>query len=236
MFARLPYEKKRRYLYIAEKASFPKPAPRCVVVWNKQCSGCALEIDTDLSPYGVAKRIAAGGITVRVAINHDPLGYLEAQIAIQNLTASPLQILREAFQVLEIRPKRQTLLFEYPGSVADYCLRSIGQSPAPNPGSTLSGMSTVTSPNDSSATSTTRTTAILTPPARDPAWSSGAYDSAVWLARNIREAALNTVELKPGERAKGKVWFQDDRKAVEVVVRIPLGEFAFDVPFSIPKH
>ena len=58
----------------------------------------------------------------------------------------------------------------------------------------------------------------------------------MWLARNIQETALRATELEPGQATKGTVWFQDDHKAMEVIVRVPFGDIAFDVPFSLRKR
>jgi hypothetical protein len=237
-FAHLSYEKKTHLLYVAEKVSFPKSTPRKVLVWDQQCGHCGMEIDRDLSVYGVVKRIGGEGISLKVSIERAPGAYLEAQIAILNQRTEPLPVILEAFTIMEVRPKRQTFLFEYPDRISGNLLNAFWNSSPPNPNiqTTIVGSSNTVGPNAPQSNTTTQTTAVVSTPGPNTTWSSGDFAGAVWLARNIRETALQTAELKPGEATKGKVWFQDDRKAVEVIFRIPFGDIAFDVPFSLRKR
>jgi hypothetical protein len=237
-FARLSYEKQTHLLYVAEKASFPRSTPRKVLVWDTQCAHCGMEIHSDLSVFGVVKSIDAEGISLKVSIQGGWGWYLEAKIAIVNHGTETLPVVLEAFTVMEVKPKRQTFLFEYPDRVSGNLLTGLRNSSPPNPNiqTTIMGSSSTSVPNAPQSNSTTRTTAVISTPGPNTTWSSDDFANVVWLARNIQATALQSTDLAPGEATKGTVWFQDDHKAMEVIVRIPFGEIAFDVPFSLRKR
>jgi hypothetical protein len=238
-FARLSYEKQTHLLYVAEKASFPKSTPRKVLVWDPQCGGhCGMEIHSDLSVSGVAKRIDGEGISLKVSMEGGWRWHLEVHIAILNQRTELLPVLLEAFTVIEVKPKRQTFLFEYPDRVSGNLLTDFWNSSPPNPNiqTTIMGSSTTAGPNVPLSNTTTRTTAVISTPGPNTTWSAGDSANVMWLARKIQETALQSTELGPGEATKGTVWFQDDHKAMEVIVRIPFGDIAFDVPFSLRKR
>jgi hypothetical protein len=199
-----------------------------------------MEIHSDLG-LGVAKRIDGEGISLKVSMEAGSGWsgwYFEVNIAILNQRTELLPVLLEAFTVIEVRPKRQTFLFEYPDRVSGNLLTRFWNSSPPNPNiqTTIMGSSTTAGPNAPLSDTTTRTTAVMSTPGPNTTWSSGDSANFMWLARHIQETALQSTELGPGEATKGTVWFQDDHKAVEVIVRIPFGDIAFDVPFSLRKR
>ena len=236
-FARLSHQKQTHLLYVAEKASFPKSTPRKALVWDPQCGHCGMEIHSDLG-LGVAKKIDGEGISLKVSMEAGLGWYFAVNIAILNQRTEPLPVLLEAFTVMEVKPKRQTFLFEYPDRVSGNLLTGFWNSSPPNPNiqTTIMGSSTTAGPNAPQSNTTTRTTAVISTPGPNTTWSSDDSANVMRFARNIQETALQSTELGPGEATKGTVWFQDDHKAMEVIVRIPFGDIAFDVPFSLRKR
>jgi hypothetical protein len=205
-FARLSREKQTHLLYVAEKASFPKSTPRKVLVWDPQCGHCGMEIHSDIG-LGVAKRIEGEGISLKVSMEAGSGWYFAVNIAILNQRTELLPVLLEAFTVIEVRPKRQTFLFEYPDRVSGNLLTRFWNSSPPNPNiqTTVMGSSSTSVPNAPESNSTTRTAAVINTPGPNTTWSAGDSANVMWLARKIQETALQSTELGRGEATKGTV-------------------------------
>ena len=56
------------------------------------------------------------------------------------------------------------------------------------------------------------------------------------LAGTIEPKSLTKGALAPGASAEGDVYFEQDDRASEVVLRVFISNYAFDLPFSTPKR
>jgi hypothetical protein len=215
-FAKMTYEKQDAYLWNAETANLPKPAPpKEVFTWKVDNPGCTATEST--------KIMESAGIRVEASLGREE--FYRSHIRILNNTKAPLKVRPQTFVLNVVRPKPQALSFEYPGRVSYQVMKVAEKRSADEMarqrGTAPSGMTGGTVPQIQVGTSVDTSTGVR---------------SAADRAGEILRTYLIEGVVDPAGKLEGEVYFQRCRGAREFLLRVAVGEYAFDIPFDAPKR
>jgi len=69
-------------------------------------------------------------------------------------------------------------------------------------------------------------------PAQSAELNAAKHDVDLSAVRQIHNTALRQGEVAPGAKSAGAVWFERDKKAEQLVLRVPVGQTIFEFPLS----
>jgi hypothetical protein len=171
--------------------------------------------DQFFSGGDLVESLTANGITVQVSLQ-DTGWKLRATVAIANESAEQLHFDPAGFTLDELKPRLRSLAVQNPKELARALTHQVYWTNA-----------TATAP--ASATY------------RNADYKTSAYVSPTpnFLAQEAQEAqapVLQAATLSPKDKTSGVVWFQRDKNARELNLRIFVGDQIFQFPLSFPPH
>lgn len=227
-FAKLPFKKQDLYLWRAETANLPKASPpKQVIAWSPGDPHCT----ADLSYQGkLTRRIEAAGFRVQATLERH--GFFNWHLRIENLSQDAVLIRPQTFVLQVIKPKNSTLYFEYPMRISWQMTKGIMDfGPAFTPTERTTVRSGVTG----------RTVATIDSP--DQVAKQEMKDTYSQIRQwglqytgTIVQKCLTESTVTANRSVEGDVYFESSDKARELVLRVFIGETAFDFPFSMPKR
>ena len=201
---------------------FDSPAPvgnakpvQGIVRWTSGVPGC----DQFTSGGRLVESITTDGLTVQVSLQ-DTGWKLHASVAVSNATNSPVSVLPSLITLDELAPNLRNLREENPAklahSEANHQLMRSEASAVPPP-------SAIVLHSRSAA------------PVTSAVYRGTSVDD--YLAFNpesasVRAVALKAVNLAPGQKTSGELWFARDSNAYELSLRFSVGNLVLDFPFS----
>jgi len=216
-------------MYLTNEASHAEPIPQPshmveitnatpengVVRWNLGAPGC----DRFVSKGRTVESIIVNGVTVQVSLQ-DTGWKLRATVAVSNQSGSNLFVLPNLITLDELKPNMRNLRAEDPAKLAHYqanhqVLRTeFNAQPSPS--------AVAYHGNSAPALASVNFHEI------SPTDFAGNYTDA----GSVQSLALKTVNLAPGQRTAGVIWYVRDPNAGELSLRLSLGDFVYDFPFS----
>jgi hypothetical protein len=202
-----------------ETANLPKPAPpKQVFTWAPNAPGT--------SATGPVKGLAGADLRVEAALFRED--FFRAELRITNLSAAPVEIRPRTFVLNAVKPKPAVLCYEYPDRAA---LEMINAEVRRGEG-----------PHASTPMLSGGTGRSVTSMSGDPSIhvAGGRPDGPGQSVQDRAQRALTMYlpegPLAPRTTLDGNVYFQRHKKAEEFVLRVYVGEFAFDFPMTVPKR
>jgi len=217
------------YMYVTQEAtpfrpktrdSAPVQLPNAVVQngvvhWNAGAPGC----DQFLSNGHMVESATANGVTVQVSLQ-DTGWKLRATIAVSNESGEKVYVLPALITLDALKPGLRNLRQENPAKLAhkevNHQLMRAESTAQPSPSATA---------YRSGPGVTLNAPAYRIFPVQD------------YLANNtdappVKTLALKNVNLAPGQKTAGELWFARGANASELSMRLSIGDVAYDFPFS----
>jgi hypothetical protein len=186
-----------------------------IVRWNAGAPGC----DQFANRGRKVESTTATGITVQVSLQ-DTGWKLHASVAVLNNSNSQVFVLPALVTLDELTPTLRNLREENPAKLArsevNHQLMH-SESTAEPPPSAIVLHSRSASPVSTVTYHATSVDDYL-----------GFNDESA----SVRAVALKAANLAPSQKTSGELWFARDSKARELSLRISVGNFVFDFPFS----
>ena len=191
--------------------------------------------DQFYSDDSLVESLTVNGVTVQVTL-HDTGWKLRANVAVANDSSEPVMITPSSFQLSEFAPAVRTLAYQDPKEMA----RSVSHG-------VLWTSESATSPTGYSAqhtgTAATVNVGYKTPFAatqtpnylvetQSQQLSAAKHDVDLNAVHQIHNTALKQGAVVTGAKSSGAVWFERDKKAEQVVLRIPVGSTIYEFPLS----
>ncbi|HLZ52782.1 MAG TPA: hypothetical protein VKP61_18675 [Candidatus Acidoferrum sp.] len=169
--------------------------------------------DRFFTSESLVESLTANGITVQVSLQ-DTGWKLRASVVIVNEGVVQVRFNPASFTLDELKPRLRALAYQTPRDPAKAMTRQVYGANASAP---------------ASATYT------------DAAYKSSDYAPATpnYFARQasqMESAVLQAEALSPKQQTSGVVWFQRDKNAQELNLRIFVGDQIFEFPFSFPQQ
>lgn len=184
--------------------------------------------DQFYSEDSLVESLTVDGITVQVSL-HDTGWKLRADVAVANDGTSQLTIAPPRFVLLALAPSAHQLAYQDPqqmaSSVSHGVLRSTNSAKSPMAGSV--SVNTVFS--------STQTPNYLVQ-AQSEQLSAERHDVDFTAVRQIHNTALLGGSIAPGGKSAGAVWFARDKKAEQLVLRVPVGQTIYEFPLSFSHN
>jgi len=218
------------YMYLTKeagpyqpKSDTPKPTPvqptnavpqNGVVRWNAGAPGC----EQFVSQGRLVESATTNGVTVQVSLQ-DTGWKLRATVTVSNQGSDNVYVLPALVTLDELRPGLRSLRQESPTKLthneANHQLMRAEYTAQPSPSAVAYR----------SGSATLNASAYRTSPTQDTLRSSTDFAS-------VRDIALKTVNLAPGQKTSGELWFARDPSAHELSMRLSIGDVVYDFPFS----
>jgi hypothetical protein len=221
----------RMYLSAAAPArsTFGKPLGSATVEnnvahWTAGTTGS----DQFLSDESVVESLTVNGVTVQVTL-HDTGWKLRANVAVANDSHEQVYVNPSTCTLNEFAPSIKLLAYQDPKEMA----RSVSHG-------VLWTSTSATSPSQSPATMnasyktpfvSTQTPNYLVQ-AQSEQLSVEKHDVDLNTVHQIHNTALREGPLGPVGESSGAVWFERDKKAAQLVLRVPVGQTIFEFPLS----
>lgn len=226
-FAKLSFDKQDAYLWNAETANLPKAEPpKRLFAWNAMNPNSTADF-----PYQnrLTRSMEAAGFRVQATLERN--GFFISHVRVENKANGPVLVRPQTFVLNVSKPKTYALYFEHPLRVWWQTTKGFTSlSPTYIP----TERTTVRSGN------TGRAVATIDSP--DQAAKQEIKDMYTQMqkwgyeyVKTIVPNSLTESTLAANAAVEGDVYFEMSDKAREVVLRVFLGDTAFEFPFSIPK-
>jgi hypothetical protein len=167
--------------------------------------------------------LTVNGVTVQVSL-HDTGWKLRANVLVSNGNSQHINIDPTRFTLIESAPDVKQLAHEDPTKLVSAATHQIlwtsASAYAPEGHWTQSAQSN---------SATVLTVGYKVPV---PANNSKAMFSHLDEATNPKEAVLHEGKIEPDHKAEGAVWFERDKKAEHLLLRIPVDGVIFEFPLS----
>jgi len=182
-------------------------AQNSVVRWNAGAPGC----DQFASNGRTVESVTANGVTVQVSLQ-DTGWKLRATVAVSNESGDKVYVLPALVTLDELKPGLRNLRQESPVTLAhkeaNHQLMRTEYTAQPSPSAVA---------YRSGWTPTLTASAYRTPPEQD-------YLANSTEALPVKTLALKNVNLAPGQKTTGELWFARDTNARELSMRLSIGE------------
>lgn len=216
-FSQMSVDRQEDYIWKLETANLPKPAPpKQVFTWNPDGSVA--------SATGPVKTLTGADLKVEAALFRED--FFRAHLRITNLGAAPVEIRPRTFVLNAVKPKPAVLSYEYPDRAALEMIKADSRSGQSSGGSL---------PMQSGAMGRSITSSGVDSSLRDGR-RKGAGESVRDRATRALTAYFPEGPLAAHTVVDGNVYFQRHKNAEEFVLRVYVGEFAFDFPMTVPKR
>ena len=186
-----------------------------IVRWNAGAPGC----DQFTSRGRKVESATADGVTVQVSLQ-DTGWKLHASVAVFNASGAQVYVHPALVTLDELTPMLRNLREENPSKLA--------HSEANHQ---LMHSEYVAVPPPSAIVLHSRSAAKVAA-VSDHSTSVNDYLALSDDSASVRAAALKAVNLAPGQKTSGELWYVRDAKARELSLRISTGDLVFDFPFS----
>ena len=163
----------------------------------------------------LVESLTANGITVQVSLQ-DTGWKLRASVAIVNESAEPLHFNPAVFTLDELKPRLRSLAVQNPKELAKALAHQV-----------YSTNSSATAPASAKYTNASYKTAAYIP-------ATPNYFAQE--AQQLQSTVLQAATLAPKDKTSGVVWFQRDKNAQELNLRIFVGDQIFEFPLSFPPR
>ena len=163
----------------------------------------------------LVESLTANGITVQVSLQ-DTGWKLRASVAIVNESAEPLHFNPAVFTLDELKPRLRSLAVQNPKELAKALAHQV-----------YSTNSSATAPASAKYTNASYKTAAYIP-------ATPNYFAQE--AQQLQSTVLQAATLAPKDKTSGVVWFQRDKNAQELNLRIFIGDQIFEFPLSFPPR
>jgi hypothetical protein len=167
--------------------------------------------------------LTVNGVTVQVSL-HDTGWKLRANILVANADAERIYINPARFTLEEHVPFVKTLAYQDPHRLVNAATHQIlwTSASAYAPGGQWSQSS-----------STNNAAALVATSYRVPV-PAGASRAPVSIAKDgdAKESVLREGKIMQGEKSEGAVWFERDKKAEQLVLRVPVNGIVYEFPLS----
>ena len=163
----------------------------------------------------LVESLTANGITVQVSLQ-DTGWKLRASVAIVNESAEPLHFNPAVFTLDELKPRLRSLAVQNPKELAKALAHQV-----------YSTNSSATAPASAKYTNASYKTAAYVP-------ATPNYFAQE--AQQLQSTVLLAATLAPKDKTSGVVWFQRDKNAQELNLRIFIGDQIFEFPLSFPPR
>jgi hypothetical protein len=170
--------------------------------------------DQFFSGGAVVESLTANGVTVQVSLQ-DTGWKLRATVAIANQGAEPVHFNPAGFSLAELKPHLRTLAYQNPKELAKALTHQVYW----------------TNASASAPASAIYMNAVYKPSAASTPNFLG--DTA---AQQVQSNVLQAATVSPKEKAVGVVWFERDKNADQLNLRIFVGDQIFEFPLSFPQH
>jgi hypothetical protein len=170
--------------------------------------------DQFFSGGAVVESLTANGITVQVSLQ-DTGWKLRATVAIANQGMEPVRFNPTGFTLAELKPRLRTLAYQNPKELAKALTHQVYWT-----NSSASAPASAIYMNAAYKPSAVPTTNFL-------------GDTA---AQQVQSNVLQSASVAPKEKAVGVVWFERDKNAEQLNLRIFVGDQIFEFPLSFPQH
>jgi hypothetical protein len=186
-----------------------------IVRWNAGAPGC----DQFTSRGRKVESATANGVTVQVSLQ-DTGWKLHASIAVFNASGAQIYVHPSLVTLDELTPTLRNLREENPSKLSHSAATH-----------QLMHSEYVAVPPPSAIVLRSRSAAKVTS-VSDHSTFVGDYLAISDETSSVRDAALKAVNLAPGQKTSGELWYVRDAKARELSLRISVGDQVFDFPFS----
>ena len=201
---------------------FDSPAPvgnakpvNGIIRWTSGVPGC----DQFTSGGRLVESITTDGLTVQVSLQ-DTGWKLHASVAVSNATNSPVSVLPSRITLDELAPNLRSLREENPAKLArsesnHQLMRSEANAVPPPSAVVLHSRSAA--------------------PAANVVYRGSSVDDYFGYTPesvSVRAVALKSVNLAPGQKTSGELWFARASNAYELSLRFAVGDIVLDFPFS----
>jgi len=186
--------------------------------------------DQFLSNDSLVESLTVNGVTVQVTL-HDTGWKLRANVAVANDGHEQVFVNPSAFTLQEFSPSIKSLAYQDPKEMAKSVAHGV-----------LWTSNSATSPSSSQraavidASYNTPFVSTQTPnymvQAQSEQLSAEQHDVDLTAVRQIHNTALREGTVAPGAESSGAVWFERDKKAAQLVLRVPVGQTVFEFPLT----
>lgn len=201
-----------------------------VVRWQAGAPGC----DQFLSHGRNVESITANGITVQVSLQ-DTGWKFRANVAISNLSDTPMSIMPGIVTLDELQPHLQTLMATDSGKIAHTSTHQVLWTLAnavPSPSASAAKL-LHTPDSDRLGYRTSPTPDYMSPHMVLASDRPGAFARSESI--DVESITLKPMSLPAGERTAGVMWFDRDAGARELSMRVPVGDMVFDFSFAFDQ-
>jgi hypothetical protein len=186
-----------------------------IVRWNSGAAGC----DQFTSRGRKVESATANGVTVQVSLQ-DTGWKLHASVAIFNASGEQVYVHPALITLDELTPTLRNLREENPSKLAHSAVNH-----------QLMHSEYVAVPPPSAIVLHSRSAGKVAA-VSDHGPFVGDYLAPSDETSTVRDAALKAVNLAPGQKTSGELWYVRDAKAHELSLRLSVGDQVFDFPFS----
>ena len=220
----------RLYLSAAAPVQMLKPKTlESAIVQNNVAHWTAGARGSDqfLSDDSMVESLTVNGVTVQVTL-HDTGWKLRANVAVANGGSEQVAIEPARFTMNEFAPATKLLAYQDPKEMAKSVTHGV-----------LWTSNRATSPSEAAAINVSYSTPFVstqTPnylvQAQSQQLSAERHDVDLSAVRQIQNTALRGGAIAPGAKSSGAVWFERDKKAEQVVLRVPVGQTIYEFPLT----
>ena len=191
--------------------------------------------DQFYSDDSLVESLTVNGVTVQVTL-HDTGWKLRANVAVANDSSEQVMIIPSNFQLSEFVPAVRTLAYQDPKemarSVSHGVLWTSESATSPTGFSPQhAGAAATVNVGYKTPFATTQTPNYLVE-TQSQQLSAAKHDVDLNAVHQIHNTALKQGAVVPGAKSSGAVWFERDKKAEQVVLRIPVGSTIYEFPLS----
>jgi hypothetical protein len=161
----------------------------------------------------IVESLTANGVTVQVSL-HDTGWKLRATVAIANAGVEPAHFNPAGFTLDELRPRLRTLSYQKPRELAKALTHQVYWTNA-----------SANAPASAIYMNTVYKTSTVTTP-----------NYLIDMDQQVQANVLEEATVNPKEKASGVVWFERDKNAEQLNLRIFVGDQIFEFPLSFPQH
>ena len=192
-----------------------------VARWTSGAAGS----DQFMSDDSLVESLTVNGVTVQVTL-HDTGWKLRANVAVANSGRAEVFINPAKFMMTELAPSARPLVYQDPKEMAKSVSHGV-----------LWTTNRATSPTSAMNVSyntpfvSTQTPNYLVQ-AQSEQLSAEKHDVNLNAIHQIQNTALREGSIASGANSSGAVWFERDKKAQQLLLRIPVGQTIFEFPLS----
>lgn len=205
-----------------------------VAHWTAGAAGS----DQFLSDDSLVESLTVNGVTVQVTL-HDTGWKLRANVAVANDGKEQVSVNPAKFTLNEFAPSVKLLAYQDPKemakSVSHGVLWTSTSATTPNASAQYANPTSAVNVAYKTPFVSTQTPNYLVP-AQSAQLDAARHDVDLSAVRQIHNTALREGVVAPGAEAAGAVWFERDKKAEQLVLRVPVGQTIFEFPLSFDHN